>query len=578
MSWAVKEAINKIVSQEDGYITFPAGQRTPFALVYPNSYHVGMSNLGIHILYKGLNERKDIACERFFLPDKMLEVEYIRSNTPLLSMETQLPLQKFPLIGFSISFEMDYFNIVKILAMGKVKVFASERGDLDPIVIAGGPCATFNSEPLSDFIDVFVIGEGETTIQHLMDKYIEGIDNGLSRDEILFLFTKIEGIYVPKFYQHEFDADNRLCITHQEGVPDRVKRQWVENLDDFDAKTVIFTEKTEFGSLCLLEIARGCGRHCRFCMAGYCFRKPRVRSLTRLKADLEEIKKVGKKVGLMGAAISDYPEVDVLCKDILGLDMSMSVASLRADSITEALADSLAKSGLRTITLAPEAGSERMRNVINKGITEDDLFHAITLALKAGIPNLKLYIMIGLPFETDEDIEAIIDMAKKIKEYRLALKSKGLITLSINPFIPKPFTPFQWLPMDNLKTIDQKLKHIKQALKSIRGIEVIAESTKEAYVQGILARGDRRLGKIIYEAYKAGGSKQFRKILQEHGLDESFYLYNTREKTDVLPWDTLHMGFESDYLYNELLKAVEQKKTLKCFDGCSRCGICKNNK
>lgn len=577
MSWVIKEALNKILDQEEGYITFPAGQRTPFALVYPNSYHVGMSNLGIHILYKLLNERKDIACERFFLPEKKFEAEFIKTNTPLLSLETQRPLHKFPLIGISISFEMDYFNIIKILDMGKVKIFAKDRSDMDPIVIAGGPCATFNPEPLSDFIDVFVIGEGENTVQELMDVYFSAIDQGLSRDEVLFSFTKIPGVYIPKFYRHQLNENNQLTVIHLTSVPEKVTRQWVENLDDFDAQSVIFTDKTEFGGLCLLEIARGCGRHCRFCMAGYCFRKPRTRSLEKLKVNLEKIKKVGKKVGLMGAAISDYPEVDALCKDILGLDMSMSVASLRADSFTNDLADSLAKSGLKTITLAPEAGSEKLRNVINKGINEEDLFRAINIAVNAGIKNLKLYIMIGLPFETDDDIEEIIKMAKKIKDYREKLNCRGTITLSINPFIPKPFTPFQWLPMDDLKNIDYKLKQIKQSLKGIKGIEIIMESPKEAYVQGILARGDRRVGKAIYDAYQLGGSKKLKVSLEQNGLEDSFYLYRTRDKDEVFPWETLDMGFTKQYLYDELLKAAEQKKTIKCFDGCNRCGVCKHS-
>lgn len=575
MSWLLKQKLQEILSKEKGVKVFPPGLRNEFALVYPNSYHIGMSNLGFHIIYQLINNRVDTACERVFLPEKKLEQDYIRTNTPIMSIENQRPLYEFPLIGFSISFEMDYFNILKILEMGKVHLLAKERTEDDPIIIAGGPCATFNPEPLSEFIDIFVIGEGEEIINNILDTYYQCRNKEYSRERTLLALTQISGVYIPRFYEYLYKEDGTIqSIRKIADVPSLIKKQWIKELDNYSAQTVIITEDTEFKDLYLIEIARGCGRHCRFCMAGYCFRKPRNRSLRRLEAMLLEAKKHGKRVGLMGAAISDYPEINQLCNKILDLDMNMSVASFRADSITDELVKSLAKSGVKTLTLAPEAGSTKMREVINKGITTEHLYNAIDLGIRAGIHNFRLYIMVGLPFEEEEDIEEIIEMAKIIKQYMHNMGSKGLLTLSINPFIPKPFTPFQWLPMENMKVVENRLKHINSSLKNTKGIEVLIESPKEAYIQGILARGDRKISNVLYDAHKMGGIKSFKKAMKINGLDDSFYLYRTREKLEIFAWDTLDMGFERSYLYNELINARKRKHTVKCFDGCKRCGVC----
>ena len=409
------------MEREHGYFSFPTGTRRSFALVYPNSYFVGMSNLGLHIIYDLLNRRSDTACERFFLPSGEEQREHERTGTPLLSLENQQPLHRFSLIGFAVSFEMDYFNLLCILQLGKIKLLAAERGEQDAIVLAGGPCATFNPEPLSLFVDAFVIGEGEVVMPALMDAYDAAVRQGLSRAELLHALSKVEGVYVPSLYEHDYDEAGRLCVIRPAaGAPSRVTRQWVRDLDEFPAHTVVVTDDTEF-NLYLIETARGCGRHCRFCMAGYCFRQPRNRSLKVLEKEVQEAKKYEKRIGLMGAAISDYPEIDALCRDILAENLGMSVASFRADSVTEELVASLSKSGLRTITLAPEAGSVRMRKIINKGIEEEHLRHTVDLALQAGIRQFRLYLMIGLPYEEEEDIKAIVDMTVRLHEHILSL-------------------------------------------------------------------------------------------------------------------------------------------------------------
>ena len=574
MSWKIKRRLRAQLERERGYFSFPAGTRRNFALVYPNSYFVGMSNLGFHIIYELLNRRSDTACERFFLPSEEEQREYEHTGTPLLSMENQLPLHRFPLIGFAVSFEMDYFHLLRILQLGKVKLLASERGEQDPIVLAGGPCSTFNPEPLSLFVDAFIIGEGEVVMPPLMDAYDAAVQAGLSREATLKAMSKVAGVYVPSLYAHDYDAAGRLSgIRAKDGAPQRVERQWVRSLDDFPAHTVIVTEDTEF-NLYLIETARGCGRHCRFCMAGYCFRQPRNRSLAVLEREVQAAKKYQKRIGLMGAAISDYPEIDALCRDILKENLGMSVASFRADSVTAELVASLARSGLRTITLAPEAGSVRMRKVINKGIEEEHLLRTVDLALQAGIHQFRLYLMIGLPYEEEEDIEAIVAMTLRLQEHIRQKKERAQITLSINPFIPKPFTPFQWLPMASEKRVKDALKTVRKGLAAHKNIRIIAESPKSAYVQGVLARGDRRTAHALYRAFLSGGAKAFKRAMKEYGLSFEDFLCAEHTEAALFPWDTLDMGFSKQYLYRELQKAAELQYTKPCFSGCKRCGVC----
>ena len=551
LNWKLETEIRDKLQRETGYIIHKGSGRTKFALVYPNVYHVGMSNLGMHIIYELLNKRTDTSCERVFLPESKTLAQIERTRTPIISMETQMPLFKFPLIGFAVSFEPDYFNVLKILELGKVKLKSEERGELDPIVIAGGPCSTFNPEPMSMFIDAFVIGEGEVILPKLLDTFYNS--KRLTRFEILKNLSDVEGVYVPMFKQN-------------------VKRQWLKNLDNYPAHTVIVTDDTEF-NMYLIETARGCGRHCRFCMAGYCFRKPRNRSLEVLKSEVEAAKKFGKKIGLMGAAISDYPQINELCQIIQEKNLPMSVASFRADSVTKELVEALVESGLKTLTIAPEAGSVKMRAVINKGIEEEHVFKAVELGMQAGVKNFRLYFMIGLPFEEIEDVEAIVDLANRLKNFMESKSNSGKLTLSVNPFIPKPFTPFQWSPMADKKYIDEALKIIRSGLKR-KNIEVIAESPRESFVQAVLARGDRRLGEVLLNAHNEGGIKSFRKVMKDLKIDSDSYLYRQRDIDEVFAWDFIDMGFSKDYLYKEYQNAKLLKKTTPCFENCKRCGVC----
>lgn len=568
------DRLQELYKDEDSRVTVNphAGQKV--AIVYPNTYFVGMSNLGLHIIYEEINLRNDSVCERIFLPEKKELEAYDKTKTPLMSVETQRPMHQFDVVAFDVTFEMDYFHIPLMLRHGRVPIMGKDRTEFDPIVIAGGPCATFNPEPFADFIDAFIIGEGEGIVSRVLDIIRDGKMEGLDRHAILRQLANISGVYVPSLYVPIYSDDGEFKGYHiAEGAPKTIKRHF-EMLTS-GGETVVATNYTEFGAMYIIEVARGCGRHCRFCMAGYCFRVPRVRPLEILKEGVDRAEKLGKKVGLMGAAISDYPEVDELVTYIRSKDMRYSCASLRADSLTQAVVDGLADSGQKTITIAPETGSERLRRVINKGISEEHLQNAATLSAKSGIQHMRLYIMIGLPTETDEDIEAIVGLAERTQAHMAEVGCKGRLTLSINPFIPKPFTPFQWMAMDNQKTVEKKLQYIKKALQKNRRIEVLVESPKEAYIQGVLARGDRRLGAVLAACAADRGSKSFKAEMKAAGLDMDELNYRERSFDEFLPWSHLDMGMDEGYLEMEWKRSVDEAYTPPCVQGCKRCGVCK---
>ena len=568
------DRLQELYKDEDSRVTINPHAEQKVAIVYPNTYFVGMSNLGLHIIYEEINLHPSSVCERIFLPEKKELDVYDKTKTPLMSVETQRPMHQFDVVAFDVTFEMDYFHIPLMLRYGRVPVMSEDRTGFDPIVIAGGPCATFNPEPFADFIDAFIIGEGEGIVTAVLERIRKGRENGESREETISALAQIDGVYVPVLYTPQYD-DNKRFVGYDiaDGAPKIIRRHF-EALTS-GGETVIATNFTEFGAMYIIEVARGCGRHCRFCMAGYCFRVPRVRPLDILKEGVDRAEKLGKKVGLMGAAISDYPEVDELVTYIRSKDMRYSCASLRADSLTQAVVDGLAESGQKTITIAPETGSERLRRVINKGISEENLRTAAQLSAKSGIQHMRLYIMIGLPTETDEDIDAIVGLAERTQAHMAEVGCKGRLTLSINPFIPKPFTPFQWMAMDHQKSVEKKLQYIKKSLQKNRRIEVLVESPKEAYIQGVLARGDRRLGRVLAACALDRGCKSFKSEMKKAGLDMDDCNYRERKFEDYLPWSHLDMGLRNGYLEQEWQRAVDEAYTPPCMEGCKRCGVCK---
>lgn len=572
MTWNLRKELKDLLAQETGTKIYAPGQRTPVAFLYPNTYHLGMSNLGLHILYQVLDSR-GWAVERFFLPGRRELPEYIKTKTPLLSVENQRALSEFPYICATMCFELDYVHLLEELRLGRIVLTAADRGEQDSFVVVGGPCATFNPEPLADFVDCFVIGEGEETLPRLLDLLERLRFEGRSRAEKLAAAARLPGIYVPSFYTPQYDGDGHFTGMHSRPeVPETIARQWVQDLDAYPHASAIVSPLTEFADMYIVEVARGCGRHCRFCMAGYCFRKPRNREFDALWRDIDRRPARTAKVGLMGAAVSDYPGMERLTERLVAEHVPFSCASLRADALSPQLVRALAASGQRTMTVAPEAGSAKMRAAINKGITEEHIYEAMEYAAEAGMPNIKLYFMIGLPGEEDEDIAEMIRLVHRVRARMDELGHKGDLILSVNPFIPKPFTPFQWSPMTPVPVLKKRIRLLQAGFRKDRRIRLLTESLKESVQQAVLSRGTRRLGAVLRRCLDEGLS--FRDALAEAGFREQELAGEAYEVGAPLPWSHLDMGVRERYLALERDRAAVGAFTPACFEGCRRCGVC----
>ncbi len=566
-----------LLAAERGTVFKPGGTDVSVALAYPNTYHVGMSNLGMHQIYSLLNKRQDTVCERVFLPDDQDLEEYETTNTRLFSMESGRPVKNFDILAFSVSFEQDYLNILTILRLSGIPLRKEERGQNDPLVILGGICSFFNPEPLADFFDCVITGEGEEVVGEFIGEFRKKRKG--SRRELLLALSRIPGVYIPEFYEVLYNRDGtiRERVKKEGTAPDRILKRSVRSIDEAAASNAIITPNTEFSDRYLAEITRGCGRHCRFCMAGYIYLPPRNLDIETAKAQADRADGLCGKIGLVGAALSDYPAIAELCSAIKG---NVSVSSLRADSVSEALIGRLAQSGHKTISIAPEAGSERLRKVINKGITEADILRAADLIFGGGIPNVKLYFIIGLPTETQEDVDAIVALAEKVRDVQLRharpLGRIGRITLSVNSFVPKPFTPFQWEPMEPVADLNRKLRTLEKAVRKIGNMNIIHDLPKWEYVQALLSRGDRRIGRLLENAQVNGGN--WKKAGHDAGIDTGFYVHRKRGFDEVLPWDFIDIGVRKEYLKNEYQRALEGKFTPPCRVGsCKTCGVCAVN-
>ncbi len=575
MSRKLHEKIDSLIAAERGTIFKAHDAEVTLALAYPNTYHIGMSNLGVHQIYSILNGRSDTSCERVFLPDEEDLEEYSRTNTSLFTFESKRSLKEFDILAFSVSFEQDYLNILEMLRLSGIPLSNKERTPDDPLVVFGGACSFFNPEPLADFFDAVIIGEGEEVVLEFIDVYKE--NRGKGRLELHRSLSRIPGIYVPEFYDVLYHEDGTIKerMTLDSFASDRIIKRTATDFNRLPAGTKILTPHTEFSDMYLSELTRGCGRHCRFCMAGYIYLPPRNLSIDTAKEQAMKADDLCGKIGLVGAALSDYPGIGELCAAIRG---GVSVSSLRADSVSEVLIKRLAQSGHKTISLAPEAGSERLRKIINKGVTENDILRAADLVFGSGIPNLKLYFIVGLPTETQEDVDAIIALAEKVREVQLkharAAGRIGRITLSVNSFVPKPFTPFQWAPMEEAASLNKKLRFLEKAVKKIGNMNIIHDLPKWEYIQALLSRGDRRIGKLLQAAHEQRGA--WKRAVKGINMDTDFYVHRRRAFDEVLPWDFIDIGVRKEYLKNEYERALEGKYTPPCKVGsCKTCGVCK---
>jgi len=537
------EKVDALLSKEKGAIFKDPGGKINICLVYPNTYHVGMSNLGFQGIYGLLNKREDVVCERAFLPDERDMEEYIRTGTPVFSCESKRPLNKFDIVAFSISFENDYPNILKILDISKIPFSALERNEYHPLLIAGGVCCFFNPEPIAPVFDIIFVGEAEESLNEFLDEYRA---NGKGqKGEIKRGVLNIEGIYVPEFYRIDYNNDGTIAKRIPlNNAPEKIKRRYLKDLSLSPVTTAIITPEAEFSDMYLIEAMRGCPWHCRFCLVGHIYSPVRKKDLEAIKTEIDRAKEITPKIGLIGPSLTDYPHImDVLC--IEGVDFS--ITSLRASAKSAGLVELL--KGHKSVSIAPEAGTERMRKVVNKKITEEDILAASELILNAGIENLRLYFMIGLPTETHEDIEGIIELVKKARK----ISNKGNIILSISTFVPKPFTPFQRHPMESLDSVKGKLKFIKKALRDEKGVKVFHDVPKYAHMQGMFSTGDRRVFGVLKEMVK---TDDYRAACSKAGTDIGFYIFRQKGFDEILPWEFIDAGTSKEKLRDEYMNAL----------------------
>ncbi|MDD2308410.1 MAG: radical SAM protein [Desulfuromonadaceae bacterium] len=507
-------------------------------LVSPSRYRTGMSSLGFQAVYALLADSTDIRCERAFLPDREELEEYRRSGTPLLSLESSTPLADFDLVAFSTSFEPDYLNIPLILTLARIPFYSRERTHSDPLIIAGGAAFFINPEPVADFIDAICIGEGEDVIPGMIATLLSPVDNG--RRGLLQTLSAIPGVYVPAFYHPDYHSGALVRYDAEAGAPLPVVRAPVCLEQHEPSSSQILTENTEFGDMFLVEVSRGCPRGCRFCSSGFIYGAFRQQPFDNVVALIDQGLAHRRKVGLVGAAVSDYAAIGRLCKYIVEKGAKVSVSSLRVDRIDTEMLDALIASGHKTISLAPEGGSQRMRDVIRKNLSEAQILGACEMLIARDILNLKLYFIIGLPGETDADLDEMIRLIETIRERVIergrANKRLGEITVSVNPFIPKPFTPFQWCGMEPLLSLERKVKLLESRLRRLPNVKLKVESLRESYLQALLSRGDRRLSPLLVEM--AGGAN-LKKAAKSCGIDTNWYVQRTIATDEILPWSVV---------------------------------------
>lgn len=540
----------KILAHEEGTVCKDWGGRLPIVLIYANTYRLGMSSLAMHSVYRLFNDQPDVVCERAFSPQGTYRRGYEsapRDDEPILSLESQRPLTDFPVIAFTISYEMDYFNAVQLLQRAGIPPLAEDRDESWPLIIAGGPAVYTNPAPLADVFDAFAIGEGEVIVPPLVDALWEA--GNAPRAEGLRILAQVPGMYVPAV----------------ENGP--VGRVWVRDLDTLPATTQIYTYDTEFGDRALIEIARGCGRGCRFCMAGYTYRPVREVSLETILAIARHSLKHRDKIGLVSAAVSDHSWIDQIAIELRAMGAKIAIASMRVDPISEPLIRALAESGTQTLTIAPEAGSARMRQVINKPQSDQQLLVAVDLAARYNFPQLKMYFMIGQPTETEADVEAIADLA-------LAARARFPRHLIVNatPYVPKAHTAFQWTAMMPVETLDARVKYLERRLQPA-GVAVRSDSPAWAAVEGVLARGDRRLGRVLARMQKTT-LREWERALKAEGLTQEDYL-RERALDESLPWSVVDTGVSQAYFTWDLRRAFRDQLTRACPPaGCLKCNAC----
>ncbi len=583
-----KRALERRAREKVLYQRRPGGD-IALCLVYPNVYRLGMGNLGFQAVYSIFEADARVAADRAFLPDADERPLVWSGRERLLSFERGMPLSEFEIIAFSVSFETDYLNVLAILRMAGIPLRSGERAAGGyPLIVAGGSAVFLNPEPLADFVDLFLVGEGEEMVPEFLARYRE--NRAFDWAALLDRLAEIEGAYQPSRWLPSYDSTGRLAALAYDGVgKPRVRRRLVSDLGRFTTSSLILTEESVFPDMYLVEASRGCQWGCRFCAAGFMYRPIRYRPAEVLIGEASRGLSERKVIGLVGAEMASVPGVASVAGHVADLGGRLSPSSLKADCVSPDLAAALARSGNRSVTLAPEAGSERMRKVINKNLTEAQILHAARTLIGEGIESLKLYFMVGLPEEREEDLGAIVELTGKILEAAKAGRQRiGRIALSVNPFVPKPWTPFQWDPMEELPALKRKLRLLRDGLRRLGGVELDAESPREAYFQTLVSRGDRRIGGILERLAREqcdepgqiwrGLQLIRREIAEGNGNGypaPDFFVTRRYDPEELLPWDFIDHHVHKWFLLSERKKAHYEHQSKPCdVTRCTVCGAC----
>jgi len=562
--WQQGERARELLSKEVGFVRKPHADRLRVALAFPNTYFVGMSNLGFQTVYKLFNAEADIVCERVFLPPKTELADQLASGTPLVTLESQTLVADFDVLAFSVSFEWDYTNVLTLLRLAGLPLRADARTHRHPLVVIGGAVTFVNPEPLALFADVIAAGEGEA----LVPSFLRAFQRASDRGDLLRRLAGERGFYIPSFYDVNYGSDGTIAgFVAREGTdaPPVVRKAALRTTEAVDPPvTTIFTPETEFGSRFLVEVVRGCANLCRFCWAGYNYLPVRAFPTARILELAERARQHSKRVGLVSIALCDHPDIEEILTRLSAMGYSISPASLRLDDLTSTLVRLLRASGERSITIAPETGSDRLRRVINKTVTNDEILASAEMIFANGVENLKLYFMIGLPTETDDDLVAIRDLTLKLRDIMLAHARGrghvGRIVGSVNPLVPKPGTAYQWLPMESDVVIERKIRHVRALMAGIDNVYFNIKSERHSFYQALLSLGDRRVAPVIEAAERNGGN--WRAAAAEADVDAAFFVFRDRTNDRVLPWDIIDGGMKDDFFRTEFQKAMREEWTL----------------